>query len=216
MKQWKEIFFYNKKDRVASLILLFLGLLLGGSYLAYPHLMNKRTKDKNLTEFAKFQQELIPIYSSNTTKEERNIAPTSSLNKNNKLAEGQKIDLNSANSKALKKVPGIGDTFAKRIIEYRLALGGFININQLKEVKGISEKKLEKIEPYFTIDSPHKKQNLLTLIKSNHPYLDEKQIASISSYINESKKITSVESLASLDNFTPRDIDRIKDYIHFK
>lgn len=213
--KWKEVLFFNKKDKIAILILSCLGLILGGSYIAYPHIRNEKNQDLKLKEFSKFQKTLKPIYHSNKSNEEKLQSKQATINKN-KLIEGQKIDLNSANEKALMKVPGIGAAFAKRIIEYRSALGGFSNIDQLREIKGFSNTKFEKVSIFFSLDKRPSKQSLLKLVESKHPYLDEKQIASINGYINDGNKIGSLETLQSLEHFTPRDIDRIKDYVYLK
>lgn len=47
------------------------------------------------------------------------------------------IEINSADTEELQKVKGIGSVFASRIVRYREKLGGFINVQQLTEVKGI-------------------------------------------------------------------------------
>ena len=63
----------------------------------------------------------------------------------------EKIDLNTATKEQLMTVPGIGETYALRILEYREEVGGFWNINQLREVKGVGDKRYAQWAPYFTI-----------------------------------------------------------------
>jgi len=58
------------------------------------------------------------------------------------------VHLNSATEADLIQLPGIGPALAKRIIEYRRQIGGFKSVEQLLEVRGIGEKKLEQIRPY--------------------------------------------------------------------
>jgi competence protein ComEA len=60
--------------------------------------------------------------------------PFISVDENNKST---KISLNTANQAALDTLPGIGEVFSKRIIEYRLKSGGFKAIEDLKKVNGI-------------------------------------------------------------------------------
>jgi len=62
-----------------------------------------------------------------------------------------KIDLNSADKKLLMGVSGIGERLAERIIEYREKREGFNNMDELKDIKGISESKFMKIKEYLII-----------------------------------------------------------------
>lgn len=60
--------------------------------------------------------------------------------------EYQLPNINSAKAEELKSIPGIGDTLAKRIIEYRNITGGFKTFEELLQINGIGEKKLESIK----------------------------------------------------------------------
>lgn len=62
-----------------------------------------------------------------------------------------KVDLNSADGALLKDIPGIGDTLSSRIIEYRGENGGFKDVEELKNIKGISGPKYEKIREFLTV-----------------------------------------------------------------
>lgn len=70
--------------------------------------------------------------------------------KKQKLAE-KSININKASLEELAMLPGIGIKTAEKILAYRRASGGFGNINELLEVKGIGEAKFEKIEKYIFI-----------------------------------------------------------------
>ncbi|MGO4498480.1 ComEA family DNA-binding protein [Paenibacillus sp. 2RAB27] len=62
--------------------------------------------------------------------------------------EAQKglLDLNTATLEQLDKLPGIGESKAKAILEYRMKKGRFKRVEELKDVKGIGEKMFEKLK----------------------------------------------------------------------
>lgn len=62
------------------------------------------------------------------------------------------ININTANSAELQKLDGIGPSYAQNIIDYREANGDFDSIDELINVKGIGEKRLENIRPFITLE----------------------------------------------------------------
>lgn len=56
------------------------------------------------------------------------------------------VDINTATLEALEALPGIGPTFARRIIEGR----PYRSVDELRRVKGIGPKRLDEILPYVT------------------------------------------------------------------
>ena len=80
---------------------------------------------------------------SNTSKKENN-------NTNSKQSSGI-VNLNSATVEELQTLPGIGESKAKAIIQYREENGGFKSVDELTNVSGIGESTLEKIKANITI-----------------------------------------------------------------
>lgn len=63
----------------------------------------------------------------------------------------EKIDINTAGLERLLMLPGIGPTLAGRIMTYRVQRGPFTNVRELLNVKGIGEKRLERLLPFVVI-----------------------------------------------------------------
>lgn len=61
------------------------------------------------------------------------------------------VSLNNATADELCLVPGIGPILAQRILQFRQNNGDFANFDELLQVKGIAEKKLEILKQYLTI-----------------------------------------------------------------
>ncbi|MDO8512951.1 MAG: helix-hairpin-helix domain-containing protein [bacterium] len=61
------------------------------------------------------------------------------------------IDINTADKTVLDTLPGIGETKAEAIIEYRSGHGLFKRIEDLKQVKGIGDATFEKLKDKITI-----------------------------------------------------------------
>ncbi|OPH58636.1 hypothetical protein BC351_22780 [Paenibacillus ferrarius] len=64
------------------------------------------------------------------------------------------LDLNLATFEQLNELPGIGNSKAQAILDYRLQKGRFSQVDELTEVKGIGEKMLEKLKPLVFVSSP--------------------------------------------------------------
>jgi competence protein ComEA len=62
-----------------------------------------------------------------------------------------KININKATVDQLMEIKGIGQSYAKRIVEYRDKNGPFKKIEDIKEIKGIGDKLFESIKDLITV-----------------------------------------------------------------
>ncbi|TAE56270.1 MAG: helix-hairpin-helix domain-containing protein [Bacteroidetes bacterium] len=68
------------------------------------------------------------------------------------VTEPQIIDINLADSAQWGSLPGIGPAFARRIVKYRKALGGFSDIGQIADVYGLPPETFEALLPWLKLD----------------------------------------------------------------
>lgn len=61
------------------------------------------------------------------------------------------VSINSGTQTELETLPGIGPSKAKAIIDYRLANGSFVRIDDLTKVKGIGPKTLESLRSKISL-----------------------------------------------------------------
>lgn len=61
------------------------------------------------------------------------------------------VDLNTADEAALDALPGIGPSTAAAIVEHRAKIGRFRSVDELLDVRGIGEAKLEQLRSLVTV-----------------------------------------------------------------
>lgn len=66
----------------------------------------------------------------------------------------EKVNINTATAEELTRLPGIGPAYAERIVAWREENGRFTRIEQLLEIRGIGEKRLENLKPYIALGDP--------------------------------------------------------------
>jgi competence protein ComEA len=63
----------------------------------------------------------------------------------------QRVDLNRATAADFEQLPGVGPVLARRMVDYRKTVGRFHAVEDLRAVKGIGKKKLERLKPFVTL-----------------------------------------------------------------
>jgi competence ComEA-like helix-hairpin-helix protein len=75
------------------------------------------------------------------------LAAGASIDKGENSLDSIRVEMNEANLQDWVKLPGIGEVYAQRIVSYREQINGFTALEQLLEVKGIGEKRFQKLKP---------------------------------------------------------------------
>lgn len=80
------------------------------------------------------------------------VKPEPDLERNGSPFEGLRVNPNRADAQRLTAVPGVGAALAEAIVQFREAHGPFGRLADLREVRGIGAKRLQKMRPYLTLE----------------------------------------------------------------
>jgi|GEM_PF-1419393 len=136
------------------------------------------------------------------------------------ISNSLKIELNSADTIVLRKIPGIGKVLSKRIVGYRKLLGGFSCTKQLEEIYGVNKNDLNKIISHIKIDT-----NCIVKINLNsasertlkkHPYISTFQAKAIIKLRQYMGQLKSPNEVLNNHIFTLEEYSRIKPYLTVK
>ncbi len=87
-------------------------------------------------------------FSKSKAYEEFRIRP---LDKYASVKKFYKININLANVREFDNLPGIGPALAERIVTNRERFGSFRSVDDLSRVKGIGDKKMERIRGFVKV-----------------------------------------------------------------
>ena len=133
-----------------------------------------------------------------------------------KYKPGQFVDLNTADTTELMRIPGIGPARARHIVEYRHALGGYHSIAQVHEAYDLPEHLGDWVHISTpTIEKLRINRASLSQLRA-HPYLTFYQARAIVELRKREGDIRSVRQLLFLDEFTEADIARLTPYLSFE
>lgn len=166
---WLERLKITPSERKAIAGLLILLVILGGTNLALSpsvpfeeerYLELEKQFEKRTAMLEAKEQELMEqyyprksekIYAAKTDTTPTDTTDRKDEQKANQQAQKKRININTAPQKALESLPGIGPTYARRIIKYRKENGKFETIGELKKIDGIAEKRLENLKPFVKL-----------------------------------------------------------------
>lgn len=130
-----------------------------------------------------------------------------------------KTDINTASVEDLKKIYGIGEVLADRIVKYREYIHGFSLREQLSEVYGLKNEVVERVWEKFEIKTLPKivKIDINTANKSDLiklPYINYKDAEQIILYRSQVETIKDLDELLQINTFDEAKINKIKLYLY--
>ena len=170
-------------------------------------------KQTRITQDTPNSQEYPSSQNPQTTQSTQSTqSPTTTISY--KLTGDETIDINTADSALLCRVPGIGPYFSKQIIRYRKQLGGYISTEQLLQIDNFPVQAIAWLE---VTDTTHvRRLNINTLTTRQlmkHPYIGYYRAADIVNYRRIHGPFQNLNTLLHLEHFTLEDLNRLKPYL---
>lgn len=239
---WRDLLYFSKGERKALTLLLclisisWIILLLTDNKPAYFADENKKaaepvpiTADTTVNRPNSGKRQIPSSDSKNNfsrekkefhSRETKNTSARKYFPPTEKYPVGTIVELNTADTTILKKVPGIGSTFARRIVKYRELLGGFYSVSQLCEVYGIDEERYNAMKSWFSADisliCPLEVHKMSFKELCKHPYINYQQAHIIEQLRKQKGKLSGWENLQLLEEFTETDKERLTPYLSFE
>lgn len=128
------------------------------------------------------------------------------------------IDINRASLEDWRKLPGIGETRARQLVNYREKLGGFRTVDQVHELSGLPDSVFLAIRPHLALSSNDiRKINLNTASVDDldaHPYISKRQAALIVAYREQHGAFASVEDIGKMRAISDQGwLEKIRPYL---
>ncbi len=126
------------------------------------------------------------------------------------------LDLNRADTTALQDLPLIGAGRARAIFIYRERLGGFVSLEQLKEIKAIPDSVYTVIAPYLNVVSgPIRKLDInhLPADSLRHPYVSRQLARLITAYREQHGLFKTYQDLENLPLVNAEILSKLAPYI---
>lgn len=130
------------------------------------------------------------------------------------------LDINNATAEDLKKVYGIGDGLSERILKEKEKFGGFVSMDQLQDVWGLSPEVIQNLNQDFSVSTlpSVKKFNVNQMsVKElmQFPYFKFPVAKAIVTFRSMNNRIAGIEDLSKISNFPVDKIKIIALYLEF-
>ncbi len=145
----------NRKSLLVWLLILcMVVIILGALFVTMPQFAGVETVTFTSTSSTttSFPTTVTGVLAANTTlKTGKTTTAKESKVESADVTVDFPVNINTATKEELMCVSGIGEVYAQRIIEYRDTIGVYVSLDQLLEVKGIGEKRLNSWAPFLTV-----------------------------------------------------------------
>jgi len=204
-------FGYSRRERRSTFILLIIIVVIFGLRYIYPSGNNSL--------------KIIPLELLNSDTDSALViqdtpAPVARQRvSKNQIRKSPILNLNICDSASLEALPGIGPVLSSRIIRYRNLIGGYVSVDQLKEVYGLPEETFDLISARVMADS-------LTIRKIRinewdysqlirHPYFQRNEVSAILKYREIKGRIKNISEMVENNLISSETARKIRQYLEF-
>lgn len=234
MTDWKDLLAFNRRERNG--ILLLTGCMIAFSLIRFI-ITSNRNEENFITRLESMDfSARVSEFKKSKEKLERNASIENEegdefVETNRTILEYpekdhpayvrkafQPLELNTADSAMLERLPMIGAKMASRIIKFRNSLGGFSDITQVREVYGVNNEAISVLDSLCIVDASKMIPIRINDAVSNysfHPYLSMKQWKTMRAYIEKHGPLSRCEDLKSTLVMSDEEISRLCPYLQF-
>ena len=232
--------FFNFTRAEWSAVIFIVLLLLGSLFFSRLTRLHKKTQ----LDFASFETEISHFirtqqFISDSLEQEKKNKRTYSRSGNNSYTLAVKADtskrmsnhdkdryriikvnVNRCDTSDIERIPLFGNKRAAKLIEYRHALGGYYDLEQLHEIFIMQSVSKQHLEKYFYVDT-----TAIVKIRINHaeyrelishPYFDAYLTKSVLHYRQKNGAIHDLEEFKKATHAYPELLEKLKPYLTFE
>ena len=131
-----------------------------------------------------------------------------------RAGKGSLVDINTADTTQLKRIPGIGSYFARRIVELRSRRQAFVSPEELLSIRNFPETAIAYMTASQHFPTIHINKADLSQLKS-HPLINHTQATDILTFRRTNGPIHSVRDISMLPSFTKEQLTRLTPFLLF-
>jgi DNA uptake protein ComE-like DNA-binding protein len=129
------------------------------------------------------------------------------------------LEINSCDSAALEALPGLGPVLSARIIKYRKLIGGFVTVDQLREVYGLPEETFNLVSSGFTVDTLLVRKININKLQFNelirHPYFERNEVTAILKFRELKGSIHGINEMVENNLISSETAKKMRGYLEF-
>ena len=134
----------------------------------------------------------------------------------NKFQTLTKVDVNTADTAMLRRIPGVGAKISDAIVRYRKRLGGFHSVEQLREISIVSPELLDWMEVSSSNIQKINMNKASFQALNSHPYISYEQTKALLQYIRLYGDVKDEETLMATGIFTKEEVEKLRPYITYE